>query len=73
MVDKEMYILMEINYLKENNRSVDDNNIDLFPFDWYKIDNYKLKTEILYEAIKKKVKVIDTDGYNKLSCIESLD
>ena len=68
-MDNEIYVMMEINYLKENNRSIDDNNDDLFPFDWYRINNYKLKTEILYEAIQKKIKIIDTDGYSNMSCI----
>ena len=68
-MDKEIYVMMEINYLKENGRSIDDSNDDLFPFDWYKIENYKLKTEILYEAIKKKIKIIDTDGYCNMSCV----
>ena len=67
-MDNEIYVMMEINYLKENNRSIDDNNDDLFPFDWYRINNYKLKTDILYQAIKKKIKIIDTDGYCNISC-----
>ena len=42
MKDKQMYIIMEINYLKSNNRTIEDRNEDLFPFDWYKINDYKL-------------------------------
>lgn len=62
---KELYILMELNYLKENNRTPEQNNDDLFPINWYKIKDYKLKTEIIYEAIKEKVKIEDTKKYIK--------
>ncbi len=65
MDDKELYILMEMNYLKENNRTIEQNNDDLFPVNWYKITDYKLKTEILYEAIKEKVKIEKTKKYIK--------
>lgn len=65
MDDKELYILMELNYLKENNRKPEQNNDDLFPINWYKIKDYKLKTEIIYEAIKEKVKIEDTKKYIK--------
>ena len=65
MEDKELYILMELNYLKENNRKPEQNNDDLFPINWYKIKDYKLKTEIIYEAIKEKVKIEDTKKYIK--------
>lgn len=69
MEDKEIYIMMEINYLKENNRKIEDNNEDLFPLNWYKITNYKLKTEILFEAIKNKTKIEETKKYINMSCI----
>ena len=67
MKDKEIYIMMEINYLKENKRKLEDNNKDLFPLNWYKIDDYKFKTEILHEAIKEKVKIKETKKYNGIS------
>ena len=66
MDHKGIYILMEINYLKENKRDIKDNNIDLFPHNWYLCQNYILKTNILYEAIKEHKKVEETEGY-KLS------
>lgn len=69
MEDKQVYLIVEINYLKKNNRTVYDENKDLFPFDWYSINDYKLKTEILTEAITNKVKVIDTKKYKDRSCI----
>jgi hypothetical protein len=70
MEDKEIYIMMEINYLKENKRKLEDNNEDLFPLNWYKITDYKLKTEILHDAIKNKVKIKETKKYNNMSCIK---
>ena len=63
MNDKDIYVMMEMNYLKENNRSINDNNSDLFPLNWYRFSDYKLKTEILYESIKSKVKIINTKKY----------
>lgn len=63
MNDKDIYVMLEVNYLKELNKSIDDNNDDLFPFNWYRITNYKLKSEILFDAIKNKVKIIDTKKY----------
>lgn len=63
MNDKDIYVMLEVNYLKELNKSIDDNNDDLFPFNWHRITNYKLKSEILFDAIKNKVKIIDTKKY----------
>ena len=60
---KTLYIIMEANYLKEMNRNIDDDNKDLFPFNWYLFDDYVLKTEILYEAIKNKKKIVNTKKY----------
>ena len=39
------------------------NKNDLFPIDWYSSKNYKLKTEIIAEAIKKDIKIEDTNLY----------
>lgn len=60
---KDLYIMMEINFLKENNRTTQQDNSDLFPTGWDLSDNYQLKTEILLEAINKKIKIIETDKY----------
>ena len=70
MNDKEIYIMMEINYLKENKIKLEDNNEDLFPLNWYKITDYKLKTEILHDAIKNKIKIKYTKKYNDTSCLK---
>ena len=63
---KSLYIIMETNYLKEINRNTTDDNNDIFPFNWYLSNNYKLKTEILYDAIKTKKKIIELEKYQTL-------
>ena len=62
-VEKNIYVMMEINYLKENGRNLKEDNSDLFPGNWYLITDYKLKTAILYDAIKNHIKIIETSGY----------
>lgn len=62
---EQLYLMMEINYLKENNRNINDNNDDLFPPNWYLLDNYDKKAEILLEAINNKVKIVDTKKYQE--------
>ena len=61
--DKFIYVMMEGNFIKENGRNIEDDNSDLFPFNWYLSDDYKLKTEILYEAIQTKKKIVETEKY----------
>ena len=63
---EELYLMMEINYLKENNRDINGNNDDLFPLNWYLLDNYDKKAEILLEAINNKVKIVDTKKYQEI-------
>lgn len=60
---KTIYIMMLGNFLKENGRNIEDDNSDLFPFNWYLSDDYKLKAEILYEAIQTKKKIVETEKY----------
>mgnify|MGYP003308594653 CR=1 FL=1 len=50
-LDYNLYVLAEIAYKKEN-ENIDEDN--LFPIDWYSITNYKVKVEIIGEAIKEK-------------------
>ncbi len=66
MNNKDIYVMMEMNYLKENNRNINDDNSDLFPLNWYSFSDYKLKTEILYESIKNNEKIINTKKYNEI-------
>ena len=60
---KTIYIMMLGNFLKENGRNIEDDNSDLFPFNWYLSEDYKLKAEILYEAIQTKKKIVETEKY----------
>ena len=61
-LDYNLYVLAEIAYKKEHENLSDD---DLFPFDWYSIRNYKLKVEIISEAIKEKKLIFETKLYNE--------
>ena len=63
---EDICLMMEINYLKVNNRDINGNNDDLFPFNWYSIKDYQKKAEILLEAINDKVKIIDTKKYQDM-------
>ena len=57
---KNSYILLEMTYIdifKSNN---------IFPINWYYITNYKIKIEILNEAIKKNILITDTEKYKDL-------
>lgn len=65
MDKKILYTILEINYLEYYNRKIEDENVDLIPFDWYLSDDYELKCRILVEAIEKKIKIISTDVYRK--------
>ena len=59
-LDYNLYVLAEIAYKKEN-ENIDEDN--LFPIDWYSITNYKVKVEIIGEAIKEKKLIKDTTLY----------
>lgn len=56
--DFNLYVVAELTYKKKYG-----NKNDLFPIDWYSSKNYKLKTEIIAEAIKKDIKIEDTNLY----------
>ena len=58
MTEKDLYEMAELTYKKKYG-----NKDDLFPIDWYSSKNYKLKTEIIAEAIKNNIKIEDTDLY----------
>ena len=52
-------------YLKNHNRTEEDDNFNLFPVIWQRSTNYKLKIDILKEANSKKIDIINTDLYKK--------
>lgn len=60
---RSFYIMMEANYLRELGRNLEDDNSDIFPFNWYLSNDYVLKTEILYEAIKTKKRIVEIEKY----------
>lgn len=55
-----IYVLAEIAYKKEHK---DLEEHDLFPSDWYSIQNYQVKTQIIAEALKNKMLVSETNLY----------
>ena len=59
-LDYNLYVIAELSYKKEHPEIKED---DLYPANWYSINNYKLKNEIIAEAIQKKVLVKDTPKY----------
>lgn len=56
--DFNLYLIAELTYTKKY-----ENRNNLFPTDWYSSKNYKLKAEIIAEAIKKNIKIEDTNLY----------
>ena len=59
-MDYKLYVLAELSYKKAHPEIKED---DLFPLDWYSNNNYKLKTEIIAEAIKEKKLIEETSKY----------
>ena len=64
-VDRIAYLMMEGNYIKQNNRKIEEDNRDLFPNNWYENTNYQLKTNILFEAIKNNILIKNTKLYKE--------
>ncbi len=62
-MDYKLYVLAELNYKKEHPELKEDN---LFPLDWYSNNNYKLKTEIIAEAINNKKLIEDVQKYQDI-------
>ena len=63
-MDEYIYIAIENKYnsfCKEKNKDV------IFPSYWYKIPDYKLKSEILFEAMKYNICIENTKKYKILS------
>ena len=65
-MDKTIYLMTLQLYLEEH--GIDKNyeeSENFFPYEWTTIDNYRLKTDILSEALKKKITVEKTDRFKK--------
>ncbi len=56
--DYNLYVIAELAYQKKH-----INESDSFPVDWYSSANYRLKTEIIAEALKNNIKIEETDLY----------
>lgn len=61
--DKDLYTLAVLRY-KEENPNLDLDN--LFSSDWNLNKNYKLKVEIIAEAIQNGITVEETDTYKQV-------
>ena len=57
-----LYVISEMTYQKEHKELSEE---VLFPFNWYMITNYKLKLEILTEALNKNILIKDTELYKR--------
>ena len=58
--DYKLYVLAELNYKKNYPNAKED---ELYPMDWFKIKDYKLKNEIIAEAIRNNIFIKDTSKY----------
>ena len=58
--DLNLDVIAELRYKKEH---LSENDESIFPVDWYSSKNYKLKTEIIAEAIKNKTTIENTNLY----------
>lgn len=56
--DFNLYIIAELTYKKRH-----ANIENLFPFNWYSSKNYRIKTEIIADALKNNIKIEDTNLY----------
>ena len=54
--DYNLYVIAELNYSKHH-----DGEQNIFPIDWYSTKDYKYKTEIIAEALKKNILIEDTE------------
>jgi hypothetical protein len=61
-LDYKLYVLAELNYKKSNPDVLEEN---LYPDDWFSINNYRLKNEIIAEAIRDKKLIKDTQKYQQ--------
>ena len=67
-IEYNIYVLMETRYIDIQKEKDELNNSrdDLFPDNWYMSKDYKLKTEILTEAIDNNITIKETKKYNEL-------
>lgn len=56
--DMHLYVMAELKYNANHS-----NEKDIFPIDWYSITDYKDKVEIISEALKKNIRIEETELY----------
>ena len=56
-LDKNVCVILETEYL---------NKYHELPVEWYQLDDYKLKNEIISKAINNNLKVTEIEEYKKL-------
>ncbi len=59
-LDYKLYVLAELSYNKQHPNLKEE---ELYPLDWYSFNNYKLKNEIIAEALREKKLIKDTQKY----------
>ena len=57
MIDKELIVLETIY------RKLFNNKTNIFPKEWYRVKEYKLKKKILNECIENKILIINSTFY----------
>ncbi len=61
-IDYDLYVMSEIAYKDKNKLESDET---LFPDNWYISKNYKLKIEIIAEALEKDTLIKNTSLYQE--------
>ena len=61
-LDYDVYVLSEIAYKDKHNLESDES---LFPENWYSSKNFKLKTEIIAEALDNDTTIEQTELYKQ--------
>lgn len=61
-LDYKLYVIAELSYKKLHPGMKEK---DLYPFDWYNINDYKLKNKIIAQAIKENKLIKDTSSYQQ--------
>ena len=68
----ELYTLAEIAYNNHFQNAIDNKDY-LYPEGWYENQNYKLKLEIITEAIKNNILIENTTKYQEsIECVKSM-
>ena len=61
----DLYTLADLTQQKQFKDMVNELD-ELYPIGWYEINNYKIKIEIISEAIKTNVLIENTKAYQKV-------